>query len=57
MTCRMSRKGQVNATTQYSGPGFFKALATLRRNGNPVPDNERYAYWSQEVDRVLASYK
>jgi hypothetical protein len=47
----------VNATTQFSGPGFFKALADLRRNGNPVPDNERYTYWSQEVDRVLAYYK
>lgn len=46
----------VNAKTGYSGPGLFKAIAKLRRHGNPVPEQERQEYWSDEVDKVLEYY-
>ena len=47
----------VNKATGYSGPGFFKAVAELRRNGNPILESERKDYWLNEVDRVLKFYR
>jgi hypothetical protein len=46
----------ANKASRYPGPGFFKAVAELRRNGNPIPESERKDYWLTEVDRVLKFY-
>jgi hypothetical protein len=47
----------VNGQTHYSGPSFFKAVAGLRRNGNPIPKAEQYTFWSAEMGRLLEFYK
>ena len=45
----------VNKDTGFSGPGLFKAIADLRRNGNPIPEAEREDYWSPPVDGLLST--
>jgi hypothetical protein len=46
----------INSQSRISGPNFFGAVARLRFDGVPVPDEQWRQFWSDEFARLLRHY-